>query len=300
MRCLVTGGTGFVGSNLMLKLIEEEHDVVITGSDNEQKLPGFNGKILRPSFVGIDWDELGRVDIVFHQAAITDTLVNDEKEMLRANLYSSQELFRKSVENGCKKIVYASSTAVYGDAPAPYKENGAMNPLNPYGKSKKLLDEFAMKFAEENPDVNIVGLRYCNVYGPRENHKGKMASMIYQLAHQMAKGNPRIFKWGEQKRDYIYVKDVITANLLASKAKESCIVNCGYGKATAFNKLIEILNSATGLNKKPEYIDNPYAGRYQNFTECDMSLAKEKIGFVPKYDPVSGIKDYYESGWLLK
>ncbi|HLD88956.1 MAG TPA: NAD-dependent epimerase/dehydratase family protein [Candidatus Nanoarchaeia archaeon] len=300
MKCLVTGGTGFVGSNLALHLIKEGHDVIIAGHDAEQKLPNFNGKILRPSFIGIDWDAIGKVDVVFHQAAITDTLVLDEKEMMRVNLHSSQELFKKVVENGCKKIVYASSTAVYGDAPAPYKEDGAMNPLNPYGKSKKLLDEFAMKFAKEHPDVKIVGLRYCNVYGPRENHKGKMASMIYQLAQQMIRGNPRIFKYGEQKRDYIYVEDVVAANILASKAKESCVVNCGYGKATTFNELIEILNSVMGLKRKPEYIDNPYADRYQDYTECDMSLAKKKIGFVPKNDPATGIKKYYESGWLVK
>ena len=156
-----------------------------------------------------------------------------------------------------------------------------------------------MQFAQKHPEIIIVGLRYCNVYGPGESHKGKRSSMIYQLAQQISKGNPRIFKMGEQKRDFIYVKDVVEANILASKAKESCIVNCGLGKATTFNRIIEILNKALGTNRKTEYIDNPYADQYQNFTECDMNLAKQKIGFAPEYGIEKGIKDYYESGFLV-
>lgn len=298
MRILVTGGTGFVGSNLVYHLVEQGHDVVATGHDAEQKLPK-EVKVLQPSFVGLDWDSLGKIDVVFHQAAINDTTLLDEREMFRANFESSKELFKQVVEKGCKRIVYASSTAAYGDAPPPYKEDMPMNPLNPYGKSKKLLDEFAMQFAKEHPDTVIVGLRYCNIYGPRDSHKGSRACMIPQFAKQMLKGNPKLFKFGEQKRDYIYVKDVVKANMLASQAKESCIVNCGSGKATTFNDLIKILNNVLGLNRTPEYIDNPYADKYQSYTECDMSLAKEKIGFVPEFDIEKGIKDYFESGFLI-
>lgn len=300
MRCLVTRGTGFIGSNLALQLAQDGHEVIITGYQAEQKLPNFTGKILYPSFLGIDWDTIGKVDVVFHEAAITDTTILDRKEMLRVNLESSKELFRRAVENGCTRIVYASSTAGYGDAPAPYKEGVTpMRPLNPYGESKKLLDEFATQFAKAHPAVVIVGLRYCNVYGPRESHKGKMASMIYQLAQQMLKGDPHIFKHGEQKRDYIYVKDVVRANLLAAKATQSCIVNCGAGTATTFNDIIAILNDVLGLRRKPDYIDNPYAAQYQSYTECDMTLAKEKLGFVPQYDIRAGIKDYFDSGFLV-
>ncbi len=155
-----------------------------------------------------------------------------------------------------------------------------------------------MSFAATHPEITVVGLRYCNVYGPRDSHKGARASMIYQLAKQIAKGNPRIFKNGEQKRDYIYVKDVVQANLLALNAKESCVVNCGAGEATSFNDVITILNQTMGFNRTPEYIDNPYADRYQNFTQCDMMRAKEKIGFVPQYHVREDIADYHQSGFL--
>ena len=292
MRILVTGGTGFVGSNLVSRLLQEGHDVLITGHDAEQRIPGFQGKYLQPSLLGIDWEAVGAVDVLFHQAAVNDTTLLDEREMLRANVTASQELFRRVVAGGCRRIVYASSTAIYGDAPAPYREDTPARPLNPYARSKKQLEEFASGFARENPQVTLVGLRYCNVYGPGESHKGKRASMIFQLAQQMQRGNPRLFKYGEQKRDYLYVDDAVRANLLAAKASESCIVNCGSGRAVSFNDIVVQLNRVLEVRRTPEYIDNPYADRYQSHTECDMTLAKQKLGFVPEFELASGLEAY--------
>ena len=296
MRILVTGGTGFVGSNLVARLLEQGQDVVITGHDAEQRIPGFRGKYLQPSLLGIDWEAIGAVDVLFHQAAVNDTTLMDEREMLRANVSASQELFRRVAAGGCRRIVYASSTAIYGDAPAPYREDTPARPLNPYALSKKQLEEFATEFARENPQVTIVGLRYCNVYGPGESHKGKRASMIFQLAQQMQRGNPRLFQYGEQKRDYLYVEDAVGANLLAAEARESCIVNCGSGQAVSFNDLVTQLNRVLGVNRTPEYIDNPYADRYQSHTECDMTLAKQKLGFVPEFDLSGGLEAYRSKG----
>ncbi|MBI2508206.1 NAD-dependent epimerase/dehydratase family protein [Candidatus Woesearchaeota archaeon] len=299
MRTLVTGGTGFIGSNIALELIKQGHEVLITGNDSEGQVKGVK-KYLQPSFVGLDFDSIGKIDILFHQAAINNTTNLDRTEMFRANVDSSKKLFEYVIKNGCKQIVYASSTAIYGNSPAPYKENETeLDPLNPYAESKIALENVAKDLNEKHPEVIFVGLRYCNVYGPGENIKGKRATMIYQLAQQILKGSPKIFRHGEQKRDYIYVKDVVKANLLAAKAKESCVVNCGFGKATTFNDLIKILNEVLNLNRKTEYIENPYVGRYQDYTQCDMSLAKERLNFVPEFDIEKGIRDYYESGNLV-
>jgi len=299
MRVLVTGGTGLVGSNVVKSLMQDGHDVLMTGSDAEQKTAGFTGKYLQPSLIGIDWDALGHLDVVCHQAAINDTQNMDEREMMLGNVTAPRALFEYALKNGCKRFVYASSTAIYGDGPAPYTEDQELRPLNPYARSKVAFEKVAAELAHAHPDAIFVGLRYCNIYGPGESHKGIRATMIYQLAQQMQKGNPRIFKDGEQKRDYIYVKDVVTANLAAMNAKASVVVNCGSGKATTFNQLVAILNRTLGTSRVPEYIDNPIIDRYQSYTECDMSRAKEAIGFVPVFDIEKGIADYTREGLLV-
>lgn len=298
MKVLVTGGTGFIGSNLALALEAAGHEVVITGTMYEQKLPEFKGKILYLSPIGIDWDAVGSVDAVFHQGAISDTRIYDRDAIFRANVETSKKVFEHALKNGAKYIAYASSCAVYGQTPAPFRESGPVAPTNPYGESKVVQDEFAMQFAKEHPEIRVVGLRYSNVYGPRENHKGKSSTMIYQFAQQMKTGNPKMFEFGEHKRDYIYVKDVVTANLLALEAGESGIFNCGSGTATSFADVAHILNKTMGTAREPEFIKNPFAD-YQAHTECDMSLARKKLGFSPAFDIQKGIKDYFDSGFLL-
>ncbi|MHB1086480.1 MAG: ADP-glyceromanno-heptose 6-epimerase, partial [Minisyncoccota bacterium] len=117
---------------------------------------------------------------------------------------------------------------------------------------------------------------------------------------QMQEGNPRIFKWGEQEREHIYVKDVVQANMLAFNANESAVLNCSSGEPTSFNELIRILNEVMGLARVPEYIDNPFEGTYQNHIACNISRIKSVIGFVPQFNVTAGIKDYFDSGFLLR
>ncbi len=293
IKCLVTGGTGFIGYNIMKQLQKDGYKVFITGKKGEC-YEDVKNLIIGYDLFELDWGKIRDIDILFHQAAIVDTTIMNREEMMCVNVDASKFLFEQAVKHGCKNIVYASSTASYGNEPAPYKEGiTKQNPLNPYGESKKLLDEFAVEFAKKYPEVVVVGLRYCNVYGRHDEHKGKMRCYISQMAEQMRVGNPKLFIDGEQKRDYIYIKDVVRANILASKSKQSCIINCGSGKAVSFNYLVSVLNKVLGLNRIPEYIKNPYKENYQNYTECDMSLAKEKIGFVPEYSVEKGIEEIY-------
>ena len=158
------------------------------------------------------------------------------------------------------------------------------------------MDNLANRVANGVSGWIIVGLRYFNVYGPREAHKGTPASMIYLLSRQMKAGQrPRIFKHGEQQRDFVYVKDIVAGSILALQAKESGIYNLGSGQARSFNELVDILNRSLGTDLKPDYIDNPHA-HYQNFTQADLTRVRQSLGFEPKYPLEAGVADYMR--WL--
>ena len=293
-RVLVTGGTGFIGNALTKRLIKEGYEVLVTGNEREN-CP--KGAIFLPVHLnGIDWSKLYRLDIVFHQAGNNDTLDRDLEQMMHANLHAPMKLFNEALDGGCKKFVYASSTAAYGDSPAPYIESETpLNPLNCYAQSKAKFEDFAIDFGNMH-GVDCVGLRYCNVYGPREAHKGRRASMIHQMAQTMQQGKRlRLFKDGTQKRDWAYVDDVVEANIKASEFTGVDVFNVGSGKATSFNEIVRVLNQELHLTAEPEYITNPNQEAYQAHTECDMTKAANLLGFEPKFDIHSGIKEYLKS-----
>lgn len=299
-KMLVTGGAGFIGSNLALELENIGYEVVVLDNflkGSMKNLEGFSGKVIKGNE-----NELSKIkndfDVVFHQAAITDTSINDKDAMFGNNV----EGFKKIIdfcEKNNSKLVYASSAAVYGAGKVPMKESQKLEPLNVYGQSKLEMDSIAKKRYKKN---TIVGLRYFNVFGPREKFKGKMASMIYQLALQMKSGkNPRIFKHGEQERDHVYVKDIVKLNLKVMEHDGFGIFNAATGKKTSFNRIIECLNEALSTDLKPDYFDNPYKGKYQDTTVADMKSTEKELGFRHDYSIMEGIKDYIkwldESGW---
>jgi ADP-L-glycero-D-manno-heptose 6-epimerase len=294
---LVTGAAGFVGSNLALALAGAGHEVVGVDdftSGNFANLQGFPGDV-----VGADlsdpaaWtDRIGGVEAVFHQAAITDTTVTDQKRMMRVNVEAFRLLLRWAAEQDIRTVVYASSAGIYGDGPVPMRETAAPRPLNVYAFSKRVMEKVAADFCQAHPKMRIVGLRYFNVFGPRERFKGSVASMIWQLALQMRAGKrPRIFESGEQYRDHIYVKDVVKANLLAAKSAPSGAYNVCTGKKTTFNEIIRFLNPALGTRLEPEYFKNPYSF-FQNETLGDPAQARKAFGFEADFSVEKGIQDY--------
>ncbi len=293
---LVTGGAGFIGSNLALEIQNRFPQATVVAIDDFRatsfkNLLGFKGEVLAFDVAQREWLKILEVrplDVIFHLASITDTTVLDEKKMIFDNV----EGFRNVLELALAKkaeVVYASSAGVYGSQDTPMREEDAGRPNNVYGYSKWVMDQLARNYEGR---LKVVGLRYFNVFGPREYFKGSAASMIYQLAQQMLAGKrPRIFKWGEQRRDFIYVKDVVEATLRAREAKRNTVVNVGTGQSTSFNEVIEALNEGLGTNLQPDYFDNPY-DFYQNFTQADMTRAKREIGFEAKYSTREGILDY--------
>ena len=301
MRILVTGGAGFIGSNIV-KLLEKKGAKVIVLDDfshaDYKNLDCTKSEIICADIVDANiLKKLPKLDGVIHEAAITDTTLDDDTTMVMVNYEGFKNVFNFCQEKKTK-LVYISSAGVYGDGPAPMKEDQKPSPLNTYAYSKYLCDCYARQAMNKKLLPRIVGIRYFNVYGPGEFHKGAAASMIYQLYCQIKAGkNPRVFKYGDQKSDFIYVKDAARMTIEAIDLKEDAILNVGTGKARSFNDIIAALNSSMGTNLEPEYFDNPYLGLYQDFTEADMSLSKEH-GIEADYSLEEGIADYVK--WLQK
>jgi len=296
---LVTGGAGFIGSNLVRE-IQARHPearlVVVDDfrSGDFRNLRGFAGDFVTADVSRLDWNrQFGETvfDAIFHEASITDTTVHDAFLQSHDNI----EGFRRLLEFAAPHqtpVVYASSAATYGICSGIQSESQPPAPANIYAFSKVQLDNLAREYARRFPAWRIVGLRYFNVYGPGEVHKQAAASMIYQLFTQMKAGKrPRVFRSGEHRRDFVYVKDVVAMTLQALNAPGSDIFNCGSGHAASFNDVIGWLNDALGTRLEPEYIDNPFSF-YQPHTQADMTRARTVLGFTPQFTPETGLRDY--------
>ena len=300
---LVTGGAGFIGSNLVLTLQERLPEARLTVIDDFRSgdfknLAGYTGDFIAQNLATLDWHEQfgdEKFDAIFHLASITDTTLHDQFVQVHDNVESFRRLLNFAKPNGTR-VIYASSAATYGAASAASVETNGAAPANVYAFSKAIMDNLARRAARESKDWIIVGLRYFNVYGPREAHKGVPASMVYHLSCQMKAGQrPRIFKQGEQKRDFVYVKDIVEGSIRALEAKQSGIYNLGSGQARSFNELIDVLNQSLGTDFKPDYIDNPHA-HYQNFTQADLAQVRGSLGYEPKYSLETGVAAYMK--WL--
>ncbi len=303
LNLLVTGGAGFIGSNLVLGLQEKFPNAHLTVVDDFRSgdfknLAGYCGDVVAKNLALLDWqDQFGdeRFDAIFHLAAITDTTNHDQFAQVHDNVESFRRLLNFARPRRTR-IVYASSAATYGATSGASSEANSAAPANVYAFSKAVMDNVARRAAQESPAWVIVGLRYFNVYGPREAHKGIPASMILHLARQMKAGQrPRIFKHGEQQRDFVYVKDIVQGSIRAMEAKGSGVYNLGSGRARSFNELVQILNHSLGTNLEPEYIDNPHA-HYQNFTQADLANVRQALGYEPQFPLETGVADYMK--WL--
>ena len=295
-KYLVTGGAGFIGSNIAKTLEAQGHEVTVLDDFSKnghfKNLIGFKGDVITAELFEYMPTDI-YFDAIFHEVAITDTTVMDQKAMMEQNVEAFKNLLAFAADNEIKKVIYASSAATYGNGPVPNVETQPTHPENVYGFSKAIMDNVARQFADDNNDMKIIGLRYFNVYGPGEYFKGKMASMVYQLYNQMKAGKrPRVFKHGEQMRDFVYVKDIVKINLCAlNNGKETGVYNAATGIPRDYNDIIKCLNKELGTNLEPEYIDNPYPF-FQLKTQADITKSKEKLGYEPDYSLEAGIADY--------
>ena len=308
---LITGGAGFIGSNLAFYFQEnyKNSQVVIfdcfrsgsTFSNGNLKsfghyknLIGFTGNVICGDINNKDDLKLldtYTFDYIFHQAAISDTRVDNQKIIMQTNVNSFYDLLEKAKFDN-SVLVYASSAATYGSLPSP-QTVGNENPENPYGYSKYMMDQIAIRYSDENPKMTILGLKYFNVYGPREYFKAKTSSMVIQLGHQILDGNaPKLFENSHEIfRDFIYIEDVIQANIKACLSKKNGVFNVGTGKPRSFQDIADILQKELGTNLGTEYIPNPYI-EYQTHTQANILSTQDNLGFIPNLSLEEGIKAY--------
>ena len=308
---VITGAAGFIGSCLVSRFNElgQENLLLVddfTTKSKEKNLKGkkYNLNISRSSF--FEWLKKNKpkVEYVFHIGARTDTTEFNRDIFNRLNVEYSKEIWNYCSSNHVP-LVYASSAATYGLGENGYKDNheliNQLKPLNPYGDSKNEFDIWALKQSKTPP--NWYGLKFFNVYGPNEYHKGRMASVIFHAFKQINETNKMNlfrshnanFKDGEQLRDFIYVKDILSVCLfLKNERPTSGIYNLGSGKARSFNDLV--INTFKALDKEPkiEYIDTPLdiRDKYQYYTEADMSKLLAQGYKLPFTSLERGVKEY--------
>ena len=314
---IVTGAAGFIGSCLVGKLNAEGfNDIVVVDefshSEKNKNLEGktFSQKVERDVFQQWLKDNHRFVQFVFHIGARTDTTEFDKAIFDKLNLNYTIEIWNTCVEFGLP-LVYASSAATYGNGEFGYDDNESiiekLVPLNPYGDSKNDFDKWAI--AQEKKPYFWAGLKFFNVYGPNEFHKGRMASVIFHAFNQINKtGGMKLFrshnpeyKDGEQLRDFVYVKDVTSVCMfLLNHRKDSGIYNLGSGKARTF---LDLTRNTFKAMEKPEHIefmDTPIdiRDKYQYFTEANMKKLKS-IGYnTPFHTLEEGVEDYVK-GYLM-
>ena len=308
---LITGGAGFIGSNLAFYFQENfpysrvvvfdcfRSEALLSNGNlvsfgHYKNLIGFKGDIICGNINNKDELELlkeYKFDYIFHLAAISDTRINNQELVMRTNVNSFYDLL-KIAQKDNTTMVYASSGATYGNLSSP-QVVGIESPENPYGYSKYVMDQIAYRTILNNPSMNIVGLRYFNVYGPREYFKAKTSSMILQLGLQILDGKvPRLFEGSDQiLRDFIYIEDVIQASIKACQTNNNGIYNVGTGKSNSFQEIANLLQKSLGTNFGTEYFRNPYEG-YQMHTQADIRATQKLLGFEPKISLEVGIKTY--------
>ena len=308
---IVTGGAGFIGSNLARALLDRGYDDVVVVDDLKDGHKFANISQLQIADYLDKDDFLLRLEkdrgfargitAIFHQGACSETTEWDGRYMMRNNYAYSQDLLHCCLEHG-KPYIYASSAAVYGGARQFIEDPLFEDPLNVYGYSKLQFDRYVRRVAS-NPDSQVVGLRYFNVYGPQEQHKGPMASVAFHFNNQViAEGEARLFEGtdgygdGDQLRDFVYIDDICDVNLwYFDHPGVSGIFNAGTGSPQSFNDVANAVIAWHGKGKI-RYVPFPehLQGAYQSFTQADLTQLRASGCDVEFRAVEVGVKDYLD------
>jgi UDP-glucose 4-epimerase len=298
MKVVVTGGAGFIGSNLAEELLKKHEVTVIDNlsTGRIENLDQIRDKInfIEGSITDLDLlkEAFSGSDTVFHQAAIPSVQrsVDNPIASNEANVEGTLKVLVASRDCNVRKVVYASSSSAYGDTPTlPKKEDMKPNPKSPYAISK-LAGEYYCRVFSEVYGLKTACLRYFNVYGPRQNPESQYAAVIPRfITRVLAHEPPVIYGDGTQTRDFTFVKDVVKANVLAMQSPAEGVFNIACGKRVSLNELAGKIMEITGIKLDPIY-DEPRQGDVRD-SLADISSAGDKLGYEPDFDLDSGLEE---------
>lgn len=282
---ILTGAAGFIGRRVTR---------LLAGGPERPAYPVLAADLVRPRVPtpGVEWRVTSIADQEFlnearslapsaivHLASITNSMIQDRSHMLDRNVGEFEHLLGLAEAIGAR-VVFASSAAVYGNGAVPMREAQTPRPHNPYALSKHVMEQRAADAARRG--LSVLALRFFNVYGPGEEHKQASASMVFQLHRALTRGEPvRVFRDGEQSRDFVHVDDVALAVRTALNPDVTGVLNIGSGQPTTFNELIAMLAAATATRPRVEYLDEP-SWEYQRHTWASLELSRERLAFRPR------------------
>lgn len=298
MKFIVTGGTGFIGNNIVRQLLKQKHIPIVIDSLYRGNIENISSLDVEFHKVDIrDFNQLRDIvknsDGIFHEAALTDVQESftRQQEYVDVNVKGTENIFRIAKEFDLK-VVYASSSSVYGNPKKiPIAENSERHPINPYGKTKLDDELLAEKYSKDN--VLIIGLRYFNVYG--KGQTGSYAGVITKFINRLKQGkSPLIFGSGTQLRDFIFVEDVALANIAAMQSNvKNGFFNIGTGITTSIEQLAKIMIELSGLKLEPEY-EKALDGDVQS-SQADTSLTESMLKWKYSVGLREGLSKFYLS-----
>lgn len=296
MKFLITGGEGFIGRNIKQSLIEDHHEVETLDIEGN---PDHRVSILQFDAV---MDAMGGVDGVFHMAATTSPpqFESDLISGFNTNVMGTLNVLKAASDNLVKRVVLASSSAVYGSLTVPGNENMQIYGHENMYATTKLFDEYLGRYFNIRKELEVVSLRFFNTYGIGENSKGMYSSVISKfLDSVLKKEKPVIFGNGSQSRDFIYVKDLaVGAKTAMQLGTPGQSYNIGTGESYSFNSILSQISQVLGKEITPEYQENPFKN-YQIFTKADMEKTFTSLKWKPKYSLKDGIAEMCNDIGLL-
>ncbi|MFB6245606.1 MAG: NAD-dependent epimerase/dehydratase family protein [Candidatus Nanohaloarchaea archaeon] len=305
-KALVTGGAGFIGSNVVEKLVDQGVEVTVLDSlylGSEDNLSGVRDRVRFIKGSVLDEEKLEDAvegtDTVFHLAARSSSPMHKENpaEGARVNVEGFVRTAEAAKEEGAEKVVYASTSSMYGTVKPPHSEDKDVKPKNLYTASKLAREKYANCYSYTN-QLETTGLRFFSVYGPHERAKGKYANVVTQFLWKMMEGEqPVIWGDGSQERDFVYVEDVARAVVSAAARDSSLdgeIFNVGTGDPRTFNEVVETLNEELGTDISPEHVENPRGENYVTEHRADISRAAKALDWEPEYSFEAGVERLVE------